>query len=79
MRVIAGIIWFFIMQFVLGMIGAAIITYNQRSMGVSRESITIPNEFDLFILIASLMLAIWGTISGKLPGTKKKTQRARKC
>ena len=72
MRVVMGIIWFFIMQFVLSMIGAAIITYNQRSMGVSRENITIPQEFDLFILIASLVLAIWGTMSGKLPGTKKK-------
>ena len=72
MRIIMGIIWFFVIQFSLGLVGGCTTTYIQRSMGVSRGNTGIPPKYLPIILIASLGLTIWGTISGKLPGTKKK-------
>lgn len=71
-RIVMGIVWFFVFQFLIGMVGAAIITYYQRSQGVSADNIVIPQAFDFIALFASLALAVWGTISQKLPGTKKK-------
>lgn len=67
-----GIIWFFIFQFIFGVIGGCTSTYIQRSQGVAKGSTTIPDGILIIIVIASLTLSIWGTLSEKLPGTKKK-------
>ncbi len=72
MRIIMGIIWFVVIQFLFGLIGGCSITYIQRSMGVARENTGTPDWFMIIGVIASLALAIWGTMSEKLPGTKKK-------
>jgi hypothetical protein len=41
-------------------------------MGVSRENVSTPGWLILVVSILALIVAIWGTVNGKLPGTAKK-------
>ena len=70
MKIIIGVVWFSVISFLLTFIGSCTSTYVQRSMGVAKENIAMPS--DLIILVISVALAVWGTVNGKLPGTKKK-------
>lgn len=71
-KIFMGIVWFLLIQFILGVVGGCMSVYIQRSMGIPKESIGTPHGIIFLILTVSLVLAIWGTATGKLPGTKIK-------
>jgi len=72
MKIVMGIVWFFVIQFVLGLVGGCSSVYIQRAMGVSRENTGMPPGVLILIVIFSLVLAVLGTAKGWLPGTKNK-------
>ena len=60
-KIIMGILWFFIFQLVIGFIWGFFMLGSPS------------NKFDPLVLLVSLIsfgLVIWGTVKGKLPGTK---------
>lgn len=68
-RIVMGIVWFFIFQISFGLMGGLFTGLGGMS---KQQSIAVFDKFAPVILIVSLILALGGTITGKLPGTKNK-------
>lgn len=68
MRIVMGVVWFLVIEFMFGLIGYFLLT---RLMGVNSNG-NPPVWFIIFVIVASFVIAVWGTVTEKLPGTKKK-------
>ena len=67
-RIFMGIVWFFIFPIFFGFIGGLITS----SFATLAQSQKMMENSSVIIVILSLCLSVWGTITGKLPGTKGK-------
>jgi hypothetical protein len=65
-RIIMGIVWFIIFELFFGAIGGLL------TSGMTKEqSMATLSKFAPWLFVLSLVLAVVGTVTGKLPGTKK--------
>jgi hypothetical protein len=76
-KIIFGLMWFVVI-FILSYVGTGIIlvllVLGPETNQVKYEAAqTFRNTYIVFFGIGSLILAILGTVTGILPGTKKKT------
>lgn len=69
-RIIMGIIWFIVFQIFFNLIdGLLFSVFNPGAIG--QHSLNTLHKFYFFTFILSIALAAVGTVTGKLPGTKK--------
>ncbi len=72
-RFLMGVLWSWLLVSLLVFFGSCSSVYIQRTMGIPRENTYTPNWVANLALILGIALAILGTVSGKLPGTKKRS------
>jgi hypothetical protein len=76
-RVILGIGWFNIINFLLNFIGGAIVGlsvgFTKTPISGAEAGIKFNQQYGVIILVVSIILAIVGTATGILPYTKKES------
>ncbi|MCF7894258.1 MAG: hypothetical protein K9L84_04280, partial [Candidatus Omnitrophica bacterium] len=75
-KIIMAIIWFVIFQFFLGLIGG--LFFSGMPGANEQTSMVSFNKILPFILLISLALAVIGTVTEKLPGTRKRSEIEKK-
>ncbi len=69
-KIIVGVVWFFVFQTVIGFILGLVMSGFSAAISKGHAPASF-NKFFPLISLVSLVLAIWGTAKGKLPGTTR--------
>ena len=81
-KILSGFIWFlviFIVSYIITGVILVLLTVGAETNQAKYEAaLTFRNTYMVFFLIGSLILATIGTITGILPGTKKRPRAKKK-